>query len=273
MPIIFKAKTQDGYVIKILAELLQNNLKSACFEIDKNGISLGQMDNNRTILILLSLNANRFNVYSYRRNEKMYMGVNLMHFHKMLKTIKKKDSVQFFIDDKNPNELGIKVIPNENNRHMTSYIKIQSDQNINISDVPTDYTKPIIVSSSEYQKTIKGLSSIGSMIDVKSRRLQIQFTCDADGVMSRTAGFGEPDDSDDESDEEEKEYNASFDTDQLVRVTKLSGLSPTIQIYPMTDMPLLFRSDIGQIGSISIYIKDRAQIAKRENLDMDDDDY
>ena len=38
MPIIFKAKTNSAYTIKILAELLQNNIKTACFEVDENGI-------------------------------------------------------------------------------------------------------------------------------------------------------------------------------------------------------------------------------------------
>ena len=34
---LFKAKTQEAYQIKILAELLTNNLKTGCFEVTESG--------------------------------------------------------------------------------------------------------------------------------------------------------------------------------------------------------------------------------------------
>ena len=48
----------------------------------------------------------------------------------MLKSIKKKDSLQLFIDTSCTNELGIKTIPKENTRITTSGIKIQNIQNL-----------------------------------------------------------------------------------------------------------------------------------------------
>jgi proliferating cell nuclear antigen PCNA len=233
------------------------------------------MDHHKTILILLDLDSEQFNVYKYKKDSKMYLGINLTHFHKMLKSIKKKDSVQFFIDDASPTDLGIKVIPKENNRVTTSYVKIQSIQTLDI-DIPEGYGKPILVPSGEYQKMIKGMVHISNLINIKSHGFQIRFTCDAGGVMKRTTDFGETEDSDDESDDEQDghdEYDADFDADQLSRITKLAGLKANMQIYPMEDLPLLFRSDVGSIGKISIYIKSREQIAneKKEVLDSDDE--
>ena len=65
MTVIFKAKTHCAYTIKILGELLQNNIKTACFEIDENGIKLCMMDHHRTILIDLSLESENFTLYKY----------------------------------------------------------------------------------------------------------------------------------------------------------------------------------------------------------------
>jgi len=191
----------------------------------------------------------------------------------MLKSIKKKDSVQFFIEDHSPNDLGIKVIPKENNRITTSYVKIQNVQTLDI-DIPEGYGKPILVPSGEYQKMIKGMSQISNIINISAHGFQIRFTCDAGGVMKRTTDFGETDDSDDESDNDgHPEYTANFDTDQLSRITKLAGLSSNMQIYPMEDLPLLLQSDVGSIGTISIYIKSREQIEleKQEIVDSDDE--
>ena len=156
MTIIFKAKSQEAYCIKILAELLANNIKTGCFVVDESGISLCMMDHHRTILIDLNLVSENFSNYKFNAPKKMYIGINLNHFHKMLRSIKKKDSIELFIDEKSPNDLAIKVIPKENNRVSTSFIKIQNVQNLDI-DLPTGYSKPIIVSSSEFQKMSKVL--------------------------------------------------------------------------------------------------------------------
>lgn len=274
MTVIFNAKTHCAYTIKILAELLQNNIKTACFEIDEDGVKLCMMDHHRTILIQVSLESENFTLYKFKCKDKLFLGINLNHFHKMLKSIKKKDSMQLFINDDSPNDLGIKVIPKENNRITTSFVTIQEIQTIDI-DIPEGYGKPIIVPSSEYQKMCKDMAHIGSMINVVARNFHIKFRCNACGVMKRHVEFGEIGDSDDEEEEDDNvvEYNQDFDTEQLSRITKMAGLSTSMQIYPKQGKPLLFKSAIGSLGKISIYIKSKDLIEKENSvLESDDDD-
>lgn len=263
MTVIFKAKTHNAYTIKIMAELLQNNIKTACFEIDEEGVKLCMMDHHRTILIQVSLESDNFILYKFKAKEKLFLGINLNHFHKMLKSIKKKDSMQLFINDDTPNDLGIKVIPKENNRVTTSFVKIQGIQTLDI-DIPDGYGKPIIVPSAEYQKMCKDMAHIGSVINVVARNFHIKFRCNAGGVMKRHVEFGEMGDSDDEENDDDNltEYNQDFDTEQLSRITKMAGLSTNMQIYPQKGKPLLFRSSIGSLGKISIYIKSKDLIEK-----------
>lgn len=264
MSLIFKCKSNEAYCIKILAELLSNNIKTGCFVLDDTGIYLRMMDHHRSILIDLSLNANNFQVYKFN-SKKIYLGINLNHFHKMLKSIKKKDSIELFIDENAPNDLGIKVIPKENNRVTTSYIKIQNVQNLDIN-IPTGYSKPIIVSSSEYQKLVKEMSSIGNTLKVLSKNYSIEFSCNAGGILKRTVQFGEIDE---DEDKDATEYEQEFVTDQLCRITKLSGLSTNMQIFP--GKPLLFTSSVGSLGKISIYIKSKEQIDSESYTNTVDD--
>lgn len=271
MPVIFKAKTHNAYIIKITAELLQNNIKTACFEIDEEGIKLCMMDHHRTILIHVVLESENFTFYKFKAKEKLFLGINLNHFHKMLKSIKKKDSLQLFINDSTPNDLGIKVIPKENNRITTSFVKIQEIQTIDI-DIPTGYGKPIIVPSSEYQKMCKDMSHIGNVINVVAKQFHITFFCNAGGVMKRRVEFGETCDSDvDEADNTESEYNQDFDTDQLSRITKMAGLATNMQIYASNGKPLLFRTSIGSLGKLSIYIKSK-DLIEDEKCDVESDE-
>ena len=278
MPITFKAKTGEAYHLKILAELLTNNLKTGCFEINDDGISLVMSDHHRQTLIDLNLQAENFSLYKFKPDKKMFLGINLNHFHRMLKSIKKKDKMELYIDSNSPTDLAIKAIPKENTRVTTSYVKIQNIQNIDM-DTPSGYGKPVIVLSSEFQKMLKDLLSIGQQIQVSSRNFNIKFTCNAGGVLKRTVEFGEIEDDDggDEDEDDKKvKYDEEFSTEQLVRITKIAGLGSTMQIFPAPGLPLLFRSSVGSLGKISIYIKSNSQIkqeqANKETFEDSDSD-
>lgn len=268
MTVIFKAKSKEAYVIKILGELLANNIKTGCFVIDSDSISLCMMDHHRRVLIDLKLFGENFTTYKFNNDKKMFLGINLNHFHKMLKSIKKKDSIELFIDDSAPTDLGIKVIPKENNRTTISYVKIQSIQNLDI-DLPNGYGKPTIISSAEYQKIIKDMGNIGNIMKVTSRNSTIEFSCNAGGILKRTVRFGDDDDEDDE-DKNTQEFVQEFNTEQLCRITKLAGLGKNIQVY--SGKPLLLKSNVGDIGNISIYIKSKEQI-ENESKEQVESDY
>jgi proliferating cell nuclear antigen PCNA len=267
MPFIFRCKTNEAYRIKILAELLSNNIKTGCFVVDEKGITLRMMDHHRSILIDLNLRADNFNIFKLESDGKLYLGINMAHFHRLAKSIKKKDTIELFIDEASPTDLGIKVIPKENNRVTTSYIKIQSVQNIDI-DIPTGYSRPVIVSSAEYQKLVKEMNSLGTTMKVTSRQFFIEFSCDAGGILKRSVQFGEKDDSLEENAKES--FCQDFITEQLCRITKLSGFSNDIQIF--TGKPLLFSSNVGSLGTISIFIKSKEQIENENHNLLEDSD-
>lgn len=253
MTVIFRAKTQEAYAIKILAELLANNIKTGCFELDKEGINLLMVDTaNKTSLIVVKLFADNFKIYRYNGVDKMYLGINLTHFHRMLSSIKKKDALELYIDDENINDLCIKIVPKENTRSSVCTVKIQEIQNISIGDIPEITTKPILISSIDFQKTIKEMSKIGKTISITSSEYLMQFNCNAGGILKKKVDFGESED-DETSEETEVKYNQEFYTEQLYRLTKISGLNSNMHIYPQN--PLLIRSNIGDLGYIQIFIK------------------
>lgn len=267
MPIIFKATTHEAHTIKSCVDLLQNNIKTACFEIDETGIGLRMIGQARKVLISLHLERENFTVYKFKAREKMFIGLNLTHFYKMIRSIKKKDSLQLFLESTSMSDLGIRHIHNENNRVTTSFVKIQHIQNIEI-DLPEGYTKHVIIPSSDYTKMIKDMAHIDGMIGVKSsKNFHIQFSCAAKGVMTRVVDFGEIDD--DDSDDEEEKYEEEFDTDQLSRITKIAGLGTNMQVFVKEGLPLMFRSNVGGLGKIAIYIKSKKMI-EQESCEVEE---
>jgi len=267
MPVLFKCKTGEAYQVKVLAELLMQNLKTGCFEINEEGINLRMFDQPRKTLVDLYLQAENFSLFKFEMDDKLSMGLGLGHFHKILKSIKKKDSLQLFIHSKDPTDLGIKTIPKENTRITTTYMKIQNIQNIE-TDVPIGYGKPINVPSSDFQKMCKELSSIGSAnINIRSYKYHIDFAADADGILKREVQLGCSDESEDDEDDEvsvEPLYEATFSADEFSRIAKIAGLSNTLQIFPGNkNLPLMFRSSVGSLGKISLYIKSN-ELVERE---------
>ena len=113
----FFCKTSEGYIIKTLAELLQNNIKNGCFILSRKGIVFRMTDSNKKILIDLIMEADNFVQYKFKSaSSSISIGLNFSHFYKMVKNIKKKDSVILFIEEDKQTELGIRVIPKEKNR-------------------------------------------------------------------------------------------------------------------------------------------------------------
>jgi proliferating cell nuclear antigen PCNA len=273
MPVIYKAKTKEAYSIKVLSELLSNNLKTGCFGVTESGISLRMVDTHRPYktLIDITLEAENFSLYRFNMSGRMDLGLNLNHFHKMLKSVKKKDSIELYIDDSDETDLYLKTIPKENTRVTTSSIKIQSIQNLDI-DLPTGYGKPVIVSSSEFQKMAKDMLSIGTTIKVTAKNFHIEFACNAGGVIKRKVELGELDDVDTDTDESTPVYQQEFSIEQLTRITKIAGLSGTMQIFPSVGLPLLFRSSVGSLGKVSIYIKSLEQVEKETCVMGEDSD-
>lgn len=260
----FFCKTSEGYIIKTLAELLQNNIKNGCFILSRKGIILRMTDSNKKILIDIDMQADHFTQYKFKSNNIMSIGLNFSHFYKMVKNIKKKDSVVLFIEEEKQTELGIKVIPKEKNRVTTSFVKIQNLQSLDI-ELPEGYSNSIIVPSNEYIKMIKDLNNIGgNSISISSSNNVIKFSCNSNGVYSRDIMFGE----NEEDDEEKDIVSQDFETEQLTRISKVAGLGTQIQIYQSPDLPILFKSNIGNLGKIYVYLKDKTL---HEDLINDDD--
>lgn len=264
---IFKAKTNEAYIIKILAELLSSNIRTGCFEISKSEIKLRMFDFHRKTLIDLKLIGEKFNVYKYSHSEDtLSVGVNLNHFFKMLRSIKKKDSLELHIEKDNPTELIITTIPKENTRKTKSGIKIQTIQNLDI-EIPGGYTNPILITSCDLQKMCKDLNYIGGTnIEVFSKNKYIEFSANADDILKRTVCFGDEDSEDDEDSDSSNysstvEYKSNFTMEHFFRIHKITGLSSSILVYPSKmQLPLLFKSDIGSIGRISVFIKSKEMI-------------
>lgn len=245
----FKCTTDNAFRIKIVAEIVANILKTSFWEINSEGISLSMFDESRKTMITIDLKACNFQEYEFNAREGVNIGINSSHFYKMLKSIKKKDTMGLHIDSVDSTELSITMVPKERNRKTISKIKIQVAQNLEVMN-PTGYSRSVIVPSPDFHKMIKDLCALSSdKMVISARKKAIDFSADADGIMARTVSFGDPDDT-----SVANTYN--FSTEQVHRISKISALCDSIHIFPATqELPIKFMTNIGLLGTICVYIK------------------
>lgn len=271
MTYALKIKTKDGYIFKVLVELIQKYLKDACFVIDKKGVSLTGVDTktkNGTKLICVDLPRTNFTKYKCEE-EPFYAGLNMVHFYRILKSIKKKDTLVMYVKKDDPLKLFIQKLQagEDEDKAMVHSINI-TQVRPHRRDPPNNYGDPIIATSKEFQK-LKSLNRISKTMTVTCKKGRIEFFCDKEEVYSGCVPFGDIDSEDEGGpkevdDDDEEEYKQNFDAENIIHLVKLGGTSNNIQIYPSTDLPLRFKMNAGPLGNVDVYIKSRETIDEEQ---------
>jgi proliferating cell nuclear antigen PCNA len=243
-------------------ELLQNNIKIGCFDITATGIHLRMMDSNRRLLIDVALESKKFYHYCYEPpsgQDVIHVGVNLNHLFKLLKCIKKKDSIHLFITERDPTNLGIQIISKDKCPPITtaSFIKIQNIQNLEIH-LPGPYHESILISTVGFSKMCKDMITISNTVVVHVYNRYMKFFSNIGNIYSREVILG---DTDDLTEGEDPVYMEEFDTEIFSRIAKICGLGQNMHVLYQQDLPLLIKSNVGNLGTIHIFIKNKSQIA------------
>jgi len=267
---IFRARTKEAFVIKVLSELLANaNLQFAPFRIDGDGIHLNAADRNNHQLINFSLF--RENFYGYKCTRPLNFMVNSSHFHKLLKVIKKKDTITLFIKDDDNCKLGICVETSDENNKTNTNIRITYIQQNSVK-IPDSYPNPTICTNKEFQK-MKNLHNIASEMTVSSPYPGlIKFYCDGKDVYDREVVLGNEAEEEDIQLQDDDEKNPAFPfcetfrTSYITGLTKCANQSGNVQLFVRNKMPLKIKMKAGNLGELTVYIKSLERIKLEQKI-------
>ena len=264
---VCKFKTQEGFTCKVLAELLQFNFKECCFVCKPTGIYVSCMDTkvkNGTKYINVRLFNDKFKIYKLNSGEDFHLGLNLNYFFKVLKSIKRKDSITLTVEEKDPNKLLITIDPPGDSNSIVkdiSIIKISPTEDYEYPD--ESYGSPIVASCKEFQK-LKTLNKMSKYITVTQEDSQIFFYSDKEGVYSTKISFGEKSD---KTDDDMEIFEQQFETEDIIQLIKVAGLSQSVQIYFVQGLPLKIKLNVGTLGDLTIYIKSKEMVDEEKGND------
>ena len=341
---LFYAEAVKGYTLKVMIDSLALTMSRTVFRATKKGFYHRNTDEAEQILFDVSFSRRNFRPYVCR--EELTFSLNLKHLQKMVRNVKKKDSIIMFVSKKIPDKLALAIRPcgstsGHNSRLETVYITItrieEPEQPLSLPEVYVDedgnevevYSYPKVIDAADFQK-MKKMTTVGKTVLVEMQRNSyISFYSDNGELYSSRLEFGEildnpesdgENEADDysedeansvevETDEEESEgseeeepeeseeedevegsdeeedyseddedeeikgwYEAEFNMNVFGLLMKLPGLCTQMQFYApkIERYPLKIGMQAGTLGEITVYIKDKKQVAieqtQREQL-------
>ena len=244
--------TIQSIIIKCTIEAVKEILPDTNMSIGPDGIKILSMDPTHTTLVHMNLSKDNFE--SFHCTKKQIIGVNMVNFFKLIKTITNNDTLTLFIEKNDINHLGIKI-ENEMKRASTTFKLNLMDLNDEIITVPpAQFTSVISMKSSDFQKICRDMSNISEEIEIKSVAGQLILTCKGEFAQQETV-LGESSNggmsvvtNEDDIDIVQGVFSLKY----LTLFTKCTNLCQTIQVYLKNDYPLIVCYSVGSLGEIKM---------------------
>lgn len=270
---IFFAEAVKGYTFKITIDSLAIAMQRTDFNITDEGIFCRSADEAEQILYDIEFPRDNFIPFKCKQN--ITFSVNLKHLQKMVRSVKKKDSIVIYIKEKETDRLYISVKPSSppNSKYnakaetvfVTISIKMESEySNLALPEIYVNehgkeinvYGHPKTIIASEFQK-MKKMTTLERYVIIKLQKENyISFCSDNGKLYGSHLEFGElsPD---------EEIYEANFHMNIFSLLMKLPGLCKLMNFYSpvIPRYPLKIKMTAENLGRITIYIKDAVQIA------------
>lgn len=243
-------KTVQASSFKILIEALKELLTDTCIEFDKDGMKIIAMDTTHIVLVHLKLDASKFEYY-HCNSDKISIGVNMLNFHKLIKTINSNDTLTIFMEDNDINHLGIKIENYEKNTKTTYKLNLLDLDNPHISIDPTQFNSVITLPSTDFQKICRDMSNVSEYVEIKNIYNQLVFTCKGDFCYQETILSDNNNVSNENCD---NIVQGVFKLKYLVLFTKCTNLCNTIELYLKNDYPLIIKYLVASLGEIKLAI-------------------
>lgn len=248
---LLKLSTIQSNAFKILIEALKELIADTSVEFDETGMKIISTDNAKCILIHLKLDANNFEYY--KCDKKINIGVNMLNFYKLIKTINNNDILTLFIDYKEINYLGIKIENNDKNSRTTYKLNLLdlSDSNIKIDDIK--FNTVINLSCGDFQKMCRDMYSIAENVEIKNINNQLILSCVGDFCSQETVIIDNKNGGKFiESKNNDEITQGIYSLKYLVLFTKCTNLCSTVQLYIKNDYPIVIIYAVASLGTLKL---------------------
>ena len=249
-------KTVQIAPFRILMAALKDILLETNIIFTKQGIKIINMDKTHTILVHLFLKAENFEFFECKE-EKIIVGVNILHLFKLITTIDNDDTLTIYIENDDYNEgivteLGLKF---ENGNIKQSKIQklklIEPEQDeLEIPDVK--FSSVINMPSNDFQKIIRDLANISEKIEIKSVEDELIFKCSGQFAKAEIRRSENNANMQILNKQHNKIIQGEYSLKNLLYFIKCTNLCNQIEIYLENNRPLIVKYNVASLGEIKM---------------------
>ena len=198
--------------------------------------------------------------FSYKLDcSELCIGANLEFVKNFFRTAKKTYDVEFKIFrpslDSLPCEMKIIVADSNGKLQQTHTINIENIQNIDLYASLTPSVNPIQINKEDFNalKSIGSINEGNGKVRVTAGQKSATFFSDINSIASKAICIGD-------IDEPKNIYDEYFYITYIRNIHKISAFSSFVKMYAVTKQPIMFETNIGDIGCLNIWIKPIADV-------------
>lgn len=265
---LFTFKTNEIQSFKNLIESLKEIMVETNLELSKTAIKISKMNALNSICCTVYLTAAELNkndncyVCQYPDEKPLTLGINLIHFSKILRNISPDNILHLYVDELNKNVLKIKAVMT-NRLIITNYTMNFTEVNVERLQYPEKQFDRIINIESKYlQKQIKDINNLNlKYIDIKATVDQMIITGCGGFITKETIINANTDHYKDVhetinviTEENNHIFQGKYEVKDLMCISKFTNLSKVFTLKLKNDVPLFVVINVENLGKITLVI-------------------
>ena len=245
---MFEAVLPQGIILKKVIEAIREIVTEVNFEITSDGVSVQAMDASHVALVVLHLDAEKFE--EYRCDRPQSIGVAINNFAKFLKLAGNEDEITLRAEDE-ANVLTLVFRSKHEDKLCEFNLSLMTLDSEHLGIPDTEYTAEVAMSSSEFAKICRELGQITDTLNIMVSKEWMKLAVAGDvgtGAVTLRAN-------DSDKAEERVSIRAvdvigmAFALRYLNLFNRAASLSEEVSLSLSTDIPvcLRFTFDLGTI--------------------------
>jgi proliferating cell nuclear antigen len=248
---ILEIKTVQASTFKQVIDALKEILMDVNLEFDETGMKIVALDNTHVVLVHLKLDADKFETFFCEK--KLYVGINMLKLHLLIKTICNNDVLTLFVDRNDSNRLGIHIENQDKNMRTTYKLSMLDINVLTISIPPADFQTVITMPSVDFQKIIRDMHNLADYIEIRNVGNQITFSCKGDFCSQETVIGGDKNPGvviTKNSTNNHEIIQGVYSLKYLSTFTKCTNMSANVEIFFKNQYPLILSYLVSSIGIV-----------------------
>ena len=244
--------------IRNIITAIKDILTDATITFTKDAMKIINCDKTHSILVGVTLNANKFEEYICIP-EKIKICANTLHLFKVISTMSNEDTLTMYIEEADYNDgvvshLGLQYDNGNIKQCYCQKLRLIEPEIEELVIPEVKYSTIINLPTTDFQKIIRDLSGISDRIEIKSVGNDLIFSCEGTFATSRIYrseydGYMEliqkPEDA-------SVVIQGHFSLKSLTHFIKCTPLCNHLEMYLENDMPLIIVYSVASLGTIKL---------------------